>query len=231
MRCCVLCAVMDTGSLVMCGCSERECTTLQDYGWRIGELSIKGPTSHAPHLEVFATSDIRLSLSGDFDDMFYLLLKEGVSCTAGRADPSWNLQGFSPITEGKAAWAPFNTGVGPLSICICHDKVTGLSDPFGNPSEVPTTCEKASNYAVKVGQVFVNGPVKHDTKFTCRSGSVCTIKIRYIAMDSEATREQWAKSQVYTQNVSCPNHEGVSWDSEVVKLFATGVLKLHDSWC
>ncbi|CDI87078.1 cysteine repeat modular protein, putative [Eimeria praecox] len=195
--------VMDIDSLVMCGCSERECTTLQDYGWRIGNLLIKGPVSHAPHLEVFATSDIRLSLVGTFDDGFYLVLKEGVSCESAKTNPSWNLQGFSPITNGNAAWAPFDTGKGPLSVCICHDKVAGLSDPFGHPSEVLAHCERASNYAVKVGQIFVNGPIRQDAEFTCRSGSICTITLQYIAVDSEATREQWAASQVYAQEEDC----------------------------
>ncbi|CDJ28361.1 uncharacterized protein EMH_0014250 [Eimeria mitis] len=195
--------VMGVGSLVMCGCSERECTTMQDYGWRIGELSFKGPVSHAAPLEVFATSDVRLSFSGDFDDMFYLVLKRGVSCATGETDPSWKLQGFSPITQGKAAWAPFDAGEGPLSVCICHDKVAGLLDPFGDPDEATAVCGDVSNYAVKVGQVFVNGPIKQGVDYSCRSGSICTVTLQYIAVDTETTRARWAKSQVYSQKEHC----------------------------
>ena len=63
----------------MCGCIEETCAEAGDYGWHIGDLAIKGPTSQAPHVEVLATTDIVLPLTGEFDDKFYLLLKAGES--------------------------------------------------------------------------------------------------------------------------------------------------------
>lgn len=195
-------AVLGTDSLEICGCSGTQCTQLQDYGWRVGTLKLKGPASKARHVEVFAASDILLPLNGDFDDKFYLLLKKGDSCETGAPDPAWNLQGFAPISNGMATWAPFSKGEGVLSVCLCHDTVAGLSDPFGDSQTSDAVCRDASMYALKVGQVFVNGPLVQDTPSTCRRGSVCYITIRYIAVDSGATRQQWASSQIYLQKVS-----------------------------
>lgn len=189
----------------MCGCTERACSDAQDFGWRIGELAIKGPDSAAPHVSVFATEDIRLSLTGDFDDKFYLVLKQGTSCDTETLNSGWKLKGFAPIVGGEATWSGFEAGQGVVSVCLCHDTVAGLSDPFGKPHDPPYVCEKTANYAAKVGQVFVNGPLAEGALFQCRTGSICHIPIRWLALDSEDVRNQWTKSKVYAQTVSRQN--------------------------
>lgn len=184
--------------MLVCGCNAKTCTDVEDFGWRIGELTVKGPWSRARLISAFKTEDVVLALDGDFDDKFYLLLKEGTSC----ADDS-QLKGFAPLVSGKATWSDLDKYQGPFSVCLCHDTVTGLLDPFRSPHQPPTLCENATNYALKVGQVFINGPILKDDSFPCRTGFICHVTIRWLALDSENIRGTWAKTRVYVQRVSC----------------------------
>ncbi|OEH75896.1 cysteine repeat modular [Cyclospora cayetanensis] len=196
--------VLPARSLVMCGCTEATCRTAADHGWRIGELSLKGPDSQAPHLEVSARVDIRMTLSGDFDDKFFLQLKKGTSCTTGTADATWPSQGFAPIFENQATWKAFDEGLGPLSVCLCHNSEgEGLSDSSSG-SQIPlAVCEDPDNYVTKVGQIFVSGPLKQHEAFSCRTGAICIVQFRRIGLDSDAARKEWTSTQVYTQKEDC----------------------------
>ncbi|KAL8455778.1 hypothetical protein Emag_000352 [Eimeria magna] len=183
----------------MCACTRSSCSVKEEFDWHVGDLTIRGPVSAAPFVSTFATEDIRFSWPGDFDDKFYVLLKNGSSCAAGALDVSDKFQRFAPVVDGGATWSGPPQGLGLLSACICHDTVAGLADPFTDPHEPSGFCEDAANYAAKVGQLFVNGPLVNDSPLLCRTGSICHVTIRWMAMDSEEVREAWAKSRVYAQ--------------------------------
>ncbi|KAL8431142.1 hypothetical protein ACSSS7_005460 [Eimeria intestinalis] len=195
--------IQGTTSLAMCACTQSSCSLKEEFDWHVGDLAIKGPLSAAPLVSAFAAEDIRFSWAGDFDDKFYVLLKDGSSCAASAPDISHNFQRFASVVDGEATWRGPSQGLGLLSACLCHDAVAGLSDPFARPHEPPTFCEDAANYAAKVGQLFVNGPLASDSPLLCRTGSICHVMIRWMALDSEEVREAWAKSMVYAQAEDC----------------------------
>lgn len=187
----------------MCACTDPPCALAKDFRWHIGSLNFKGPKALAPHVSAFATEDVRLSLVGDFDDKFYLVLKSGMGCETNAPVSGSRLDEFSPVVNGAASWSGLGKNRGPFSACICHDTVAGLSDPFGSPHEPRTACEDMANYASKVGQLFISGVlVEENAAFSCRTGFICEATVRWIALDSEDVRAQWAKSQLYAQEVS-----------------------------
>ncbi|KAL8271945.1 hypothetical protein Esti_004069 [Eimeria stiedai] len=190
-------------SLTMCACTRSSCSLKDEFDWHVGDLTIKGPVSAAPLVSTFATEDIHFSWAGDFDDKFYVLLKDGSTCAASALDASENFQAFASVVDGEATWTGPLQGLGLLSVCICHDSVAGLSGPFAHPHEPRAFCEDAANYAAKVGQLFVNGPLLNDSPLLCHTGSICHVTIRWMAMDTEEVRESWAKSKVYAQAEDC----------------------------
>ncbi|KAL8449815.1 hypothetical protein Emed_002778 [Eimeria media] len=195
--------IQGTTSLKMCACTKSSCSSKEEFDWHVGDLVIRGPLRAAPLVSTFATEDIRFSWAGDFDNKFYVLLKNGSSCAASASDVNDGFQRFAPVVDGDATWSGPSEGLGLLSACICHDTVAGLADPFAHPHEPSSFCEDAGNYAAKVGQLFVNGPLVSDSPLLCRTGSICHVTIRWMAMDSEEVREAWAKSRVYAQTEDC----------------------------
>ncbi|KAL8440015.1 hypothetical protein Efla_004931 [Eimeria flavescens] len=193
--------VLGIASLKMCACTKPSCTLKEEFSFPVGELSIKGPFSTAPLVSGFLTEAIHISWEGDFDDKFYVVLKGGTTCAADAPSISLHQQGFSPVFAGSATWTSQDLGL--LSVCMCHDTVAGLSDPFDHPHQPATFCEDRANFAAKVGQLFVSGPLTSTEPLSCRTGAVCHVTIRWMAMDSEEVRDMWAKSRVYAQTESC----------------------------
>lgn len=187
----------------MCACTQQPCAEPGDFGWSVGLLTILGPIIRASLVSVFVNEDIRLSFPGDFDSKFYLVLKEGRSCATSTLNSEWPLHGFSPIDISEASWTGFNKSQGPVAICLCHDTVAGLKDPFGSPHEPPAFCEDAANYGVRVGQIFVSGPLSDGNQtFFCVAGSACRLQFKWIALANEDVERRWSNSKIYVQRVS-----------------------------